>query len=51
MEEGEDAEDGGPFEVFGVLRLPLKPGTTGGYVGVQKSASKKRPWQATLKPL
>ena len=45
--EGVESEedDAGPFEEFGVLRLPLKPGTASGYVGV---TSKKRPWQATL---
>ena len=50
MERGEENEedDAGPFEEVGVLRLPLKPGTASGYVGVQRSASKKRPWQATL---
>ena len=49
MEEGEESEeDSGPFEEDGVLRLPLKPGTASGYVGVQRSTSKKRPWQATL---
>ena len=26
-------ENAGPFEVFGTLRLPLKPGTASGYVG------------------
>ena len=52
MEEEESGgeEDAGPCEVFGLLRLPLKPGTASGYVGVQRIASKKRPWQATLKP-
>lgn len=50
MEGGEESEeDSGPFEEVGVLRLPLKPGTASGYVGVQRSTSKKRPWQATLK--
>jgi len=49
-EEREGEEDAGPCEVFGLLRLPLKPGTASGYVGVQRIASKKRPWQATLKP-
>ena len=43
---GEDDE--GPCQEFGVLRLPLKPGTASGYVGVQRSTSKKRPWQTTL---
>ena len=47
-EESEGEEDAGPCEVFGLLRLPLKPGTASGYVGVQRSASKKRPWQASL---
>ena len=47
-EESEGKEDAGPCEVFGLLRLPLKPGTASGYVGVQRSASKKRPWQASL---
>ena len=49
-ERGEENEedDAGPFEEVGVLRLPLKPGTASGYVGVQRSASKKRSWQATL---
>ena len=49
--EGVESEedDAGPFEEFGVLRLPLKPGTASGYVGVHKrTTSKKRPWQATL---
>ena len=41
-------EDAGPFLKVGALRLPLKPGTASGYVGVQRSTSKKRPWQATL---
>ena len=52
-EESEGEEEAGPFEVFGALRLPLKPGCRArqaGYVGVQRSTSKKRPWQATLKP-
>ena len=35
--ESEGEEDAGPCEVFGVLRLPLKPGTASGYVGVQRS--------------
>ena len=47
-EESEGEDDAGPCEVFGLLRLPLKPGTASGYVGVQRSASKKRPWQASL---
>ena len=41
--ESKGEEDEGPCEAFGSLRLPLKPGTASGYVGVQKSASKKRP--------
>ena len=44
-----DEEDEGPFEPFGSLRLPLQPDSASGYVGVQRSASKKRPWQATVK--
>ena len=43
-----EEEDAGPFVEVGALRLPLKPGTASGYVGVQRSTSKKRPWQATL---
>ena len=50
MVDSEDEQDEGRCEAFGVLRLPLKPGTASGYVGVQRSASKRRPWQATLKP-
>ena len=51
MEGGEESEedDSGPVQEVGVLRLPLKRGTASGYVGVQRSKSKKRPWQATLK--
>ena len=51
MTRGEESEgeDGTPFEEFGALRLPLKPGTLSGYVGVQRTTSKKRPWQATVK--
>jgi hypothetical protein len=45
MEEESEGEDGTPFEEFGALRLPLKPGTLSGYVGVQRTNSKKRPWQ------
>ena len=50
MARGEESEedDSGPVEEVGVMRLPLKPGTASGYVGVQHSKSKKRPWQATL---
>ena len=44
-EEGED--DVGPFEVFGVHRLELAPGSKSGYVGVRRNNSNKRPaWQA-----
>ena len=43
-EEGED--DVGPFEVFGVHRLELAPGSKSGYVGVRRNSSNKRPWQA-----
>ena len=32
--EGEEEEEQGPCEWVGVLRLPLKPGTASGYVGV-----------------
>lgn len=46
--ESEEEEDG-PTENFGVLRLPLKLGSQSGYIGVQKTKSKKRQWQATLK--
>ena len=46
--ESEEEEDDGPCEWFGVLRIPLKPGTASGYVGVQRSKSKKNPWQATV---
>ena len=46
-EVSEDEE--GPCKHIEGLRLPLKPGTASGFVGVQRSASKKRPWQATLK--
>ena len=45
--ESEEEEDG-PCEWVGVLRLPLKPGSASGYVGVQRSKSKKWPWQATI---
>ena len=47
-EESED-EDAGPCKQVDGLRLPLKPGTASGFVGVQRTASKKRPWQALLK--
>ena len=46
MEDDEDDE--GPFEVFGIHRLELAPGTKSGYVGVRPNPSKKRPWQAWL---
>ena len=32
-EESEGEEDAGPCEVFGLLRLPLKPGTASGLRG------------------
>ena len=47
-EERED-EDAGPCKQVDGLRLPLRPGTASGFVGVQRTASKKRPWQALLK--
>lgn len=47
-QESED-EDAGPCKQVDGLRLPLKPGTASGFVGVQRTASKKRPWQALLK--
>ena len=34
-------ENAGPFEVFGTLRLPLKPGTASGYVGVCSAALRR----------
>ena len=46
MRRGSKVQGGGhtgPFQEFGVLRLPLKPGTTSGYVSVQHSQSQKRP--------
>ena len=46
MEDDEDDE--GPFEMFGIHRLELAPGTKSGYVGVRPNLSKKRPWQAWL---
>ena len=46
MEDDEDDE--GPFEVFGIHRLELAPGTKSGDVGVRPNPSKKRPWQAWL---
>ena len=47
--EESEGEDDGPYALVDGLRLPLKPDTASGFVGVQRSASKKRPWQATLK--
>ena len=44
MEDDEDDE--GAFEVFGIHRLELAPGTKSGYVGVRPNPSKKRPWMA-----
>ena len=46
--EDDDEEEHGPCEWVGVLRIPLKPGTASGYLGVQRTKSKKRPWQATV---
>ena len=46
--ESEEEEEQGPCEWFGALRIPLKPGTASGYLGVQRTKSKKRPWQATV---
>ena len=48
MEEGEEADDEGPIEVFGVHRLELALGTKSGYIGVRPCKSKKNPWQAWL---
>ena len=48
MEEGEESEGTKEFEVFGVHRLPLAPGTQSGYLGVRPNKSKKRPWQAWI---
>ena len=47
-EESED-EDAGPCKHVEGLRLPLGPGSKSGFVGVQRTTSKTRPWQATLK--
>ena len=45
MEEGEEAEGEGHFEVFGVHRLQLAPGRKSGYTGVRRTASGKwQPW-------
>ena len=46
--ESDEEEEEGPCEWIGVLRLPLKAGSKSGYVGVQRTNSKKRPWQATI---
>ena len=46
--ESEEEEEDGPCEWVGFLRIPLKPGSASGYVGVQHTKSKKRPWQATV---
>ena len=46
--ESEEEEENGPCEWFGLRRIPLKPGTASGYLGVQRTKSKKRPWQATV---
>ena len=46
--EESEGEDDGPCKLVDGLRLPLKPGSASGFVGVQASASKKRPWQAIL---
>ena len=46
--ESEGEEDEAPFEEFGAVRLPLKSGTASGYLGVQRSKSKKNPWQAII---
>ena len=45
MTRGEESEeeDASLFLEVGALRLPLKPGTASGYIGVQRSTSKKRP--------
>ena len=49
MDAESEGEDEGPCKHVDGLRLPLKPGSKSGFVGVQRSASKARPWQATLK--
>ena len=46
MEGSDDEDANGPFEVFGVHRLKLAPGTRSGYIGVRPNKSKRRPWQA-----
>ena len=45
---GGGEEEHEPCEWVGTLRIPLKPGTASGYVGVQRVKSKKRPWQAMI---
>ena len=44
MTRGEESEeeDASLFLEVGALRLPLKPGTASGYIGVQRSTSKKQ---------
>ena len=49
MDAESEGGDEGPCKHVDGLRLPLKPGSKSGFVGVQRSASKARPWQATLK--
>ena len=48
MDAESEGEEEGPCKHVDGLRLPLKPGTASGFVGVQRTASKKRPWQALL---
>ena len=43
-----DVDDDVGFEVFGVHRLELAPGTRSGYVGVRRVKSEQNPWQAWL---
>ena len=38
--EESEGEDDGPYALVDGLRLPLKPDTASGFVGVQRSASK-----------
>ena len=40
--EESEGEDDGPCKLVDGLRLPLKPGSASGFVGVQASASKNR---------
>ena len=49
MDAESEGEEEGPCKHVDGLRLPLKLGSKSGFVGVQRSASKARPWQATLK--